>query len=214
MSNEKDRVYLNIPEAFVKENLTNKQTGQSFNLATMPKNTFIDGKDVGGYQFSPLYVNKPLKFSGNQMVLDENNKPVINEDSKMRVIPMKADSEIWLKDNKTKDKVITTPEALKDALSENRKMYLAEQKEKNQNVDEQTLEEAQNELISGSDDIEIPFDEPKPIRQESHSVRADKPKIMSPNELIANATERAMKANADKGGPNPNPTIPAGKMKI
>lgn len=58
----KKNVYLNLHKAFVRENIeyTDKGTGEkkTFNQVTLPKGTVIDGIDVGGYEFSPLFVNE------------------------------------------------------------------------------------------------------------------------------------------------------------
>lgn len=60
---------------------TDRQTGEerSFNRATLPKGTAIDGVDVGGYEFGPLHVN-PSRFRGEHW----------------RDIPLLADREVWL----------------------------------------------------------------------------------------------------------------------
>lgn len=205
VNENQERVYINIPAAFVKENLTNKQTGQSFHIATMPKNTIVDGKDVGGYQFSPMFVNKPFKFNGNQIALDDNNEPIINETSKMRVIPMKADSEVWLQNNKTKDKVIASPQTVKDALKENMKLYRAEQKEKNQEIDEQTFDEVQDEMVFGANDMSVMSKDDIPLEmpnlKANKPVKDNKPKIKPPNELRSYATQKATELNSGKEKP-------------
>lgn len=96
---EKKNVYISLHKAFVHENIkyTDKKTGQekTFNVVRLPADTVIDGKDVGGYEFSPLYVN-PSKFRGEdwrdiplladrevrlqKSVLDAEGKPVLGED--------------------------------------------------------------------------------------------------------------------------------------
>ena len=57
----KEKVYLSFHKNFVRENIayTDRGTGQqrTFNQVTLPSGTVIDGRDVGGYEFSPLYVN-------------------------------------------------------------------------------------------------------------------------------------------------------------
>ena len=64
---EKKNVYISLHEAFVREGIqyTDRRTGEqrSFNVARLPPDTVIDGRDVGGYEFSPLYVN-PSRFRG------------------------------------------------------------------------------------------------------------------------------------------------------
>ena len=121
----KKNVYISLHEGFVRENIqyTDKQTGEqrTFNRVTLPKGTFIDGKDVGGYEFSPLYVN-PSKFRGENW----------------RDIPLLADREVWLQKSvldpegnpvigedgkRLKETVRVMPQQIKDALAESRRAY-------------------------------------------------------------------------------------------
>ena len=124
----KKNVYISLHEGFVRENIqyTDKQTGEqrTFNRVTLPKGTFIDGKDVGGYEFSPLYVN-PSKFRGEnwrdipllaerevwlqKSVLDEEGNPIVGEDGR-----------------REKDTVVVSPQKIKEALAESRKRYAEE----------------------------------------------------------------------------------------
>ena len=80
----KKNVYISLHESFINENVkyTDKKTGQekSFNIVRLPKDTIIDGKNVGGFEFSPLYVN-PSKFRGEHW----------------RDIPLLADREVQLR---------------------------------------------------------------------------------------------------------------------
>lgn len=125
---EKKNVYISLHEAFVHEGIkyTDRKTGEekSFNVARLPAGTLVDGKDVGGYEFSPLFVN-PSRFRGEhwrdipllaerdvrlqKSVLDAEGKPVIGEDGKRQ-----------------KETLSIKPEQLKEALSEARKRYAEE----------------------------------------------------------------------------------------
>lgn len=124
----KKNVYISLHESFVHEGIkyTDKKTGQekTFNVLRLPKDTIIDGKDVGGCEFSPLYVN-PSKFRGEHW----------------RDIPLLADREVQLRrdvrdiegnpivgdDGKREKEVIkVTPDQIKTALSEARKRYAEE----------------------------------------------------------------------------------------
>lgn len=64
---EKKNTYISLHKNFVRTDIeyTDPKTGEkkTFNSVTLPQGTIIDGKDVGGYQFSPLYVNES-KFRG------------------------------------------------------------------------------------------------------------------------------------------------------
>ena len=54
---ERKNVYLSLHKSFVREGIeyTDRATGEArtFNSATLPKGTVVDGMDVGGYEFSP-----------------------------------------------------------------------------------------------------------------------------------------------------------------
>ena len=125
---QRKNVYISLHEAFVKEGIkyTDKRTGEekSFNVARIPSGTLVDGRDVGGYEFSPLFVN-PSRFRGEhwrdiplladrevrlqKSVLDAEGKPVLGEDGKRQ-----------------KDTLAVAPAQLKEALSEARKRYAEE----------------------------------------------------------------------------------------
>ena len=55
---EKKNTYISLHKNFVRTDIeyTDPKTGEkkTFNSVTLPQGTVIDGKDVGGYQFSPL----------------------------------------------------------------------------------------------------------------------------------------------------------------
>ena len=81
---ERKNVYITLHKSFVHENIkyTDRSTGEqkSFNVARLPSDTVIDGRDVGGCEFSPLYVN-PSRFRGENW----------------RDIPLLADREVQLR---------------------------------------------------------------------------------------------------------------------
>jgi hypothetical protein len=124
----KKNVYLSFHKNFVREGIpyVDKNTGQTktFNQVTIPNGTIIDGKDMGGYEFSPLYVNES-RFRGEdwrdiplledrevwlqKSVLDPEGNPVIGEDGK-----------------RLKDTVKVMPQQIKEALTKARKAWAAE----------------------------------------------------------------------------------------
>lgn len=148
---EKKNVYISLHEAFVKEGIkyTDRKTGEekSFNVARIPSGTLVDGKDVGGYEFSPLFVN-PSRFRGEhwrdiplladrevrlqKSVLDAEGKPVLGEDGKRQ-----------------KETLPIKPEQLKEALSEARKRYAEEQAK-----DDRSLTERAEGAKKAADSIE------------------------------------------------------------
>ena len=125
---ERRNVYISLHEAFVREGIqyADKSTGEqrSFNVARLPPDTVIDGRDVGGYEFSPLYVN-PSRFRGehwrdiplladrevrlSRSVLDAEGRPVLREDGR-----------------REKETLAVSPAQIKEALAEARKRYSEE----------------------------------------------------------------------------------------
>lgn len=122
---QKRTVYLSFHENFVREGIpyTDKETGEqrSFNQVRIPSGTIIDGQDMGGYEFSPLYVNES-KFRG----------------ATWRDVPMLADREVWLQKSvlgpegnpvldevgkRQKDTVKVMPQQIKEALAESRRSW-------------------------------------------------------------------------------------------
>ena len=81
---ERKNVYLSLHKSFVREGIeyTDRATGETrtFNSATLPKGTVVDGMDVGGYEFSPMFVNES-RFKG----------------ADFRDIPLLANREVWLR---------------------------------------------------------------------------------------------------------------------
>lgn len=124
----REKVYLSFHKNFVRENIAyaDRRTGQqrTFNQVTLPSGTAIGGKDVGGYEFSPLYVNES-RFRGPDW----------------RDVPLLADKEVWLQKSvldpdgrpvldgdgrRMRDTVKVMPQQIKDALSESRKRWAEE----------------------------------------------------------------------------------------
>lgn len=108
---------------------TDRATGEArtFNSATLPKGTVVDGMDVGGYEFSPMFVNES-RFKG----------------ADFRDIPLLANREVWLRKTvmgpdgrpeldeggrTVKDTVKVIPAQLKEAVDAGRSRYLAERAE-------------------------------------------------------------------------------------
>lgn len=127
-ADQRKTVYLSFHRNFVREAIpyTDKRTGEqrTFNQVTIPRGTVIDGKDVGGYEFSPLYVNAS-RYKGDDW----------------RDVPLLADREVWLQKNvlapegkpvtdeegrRLRDTVKVMPQQIKDAIAESRKAWVAE----------------------------------------------------------------------------------------
>lgn len=128
---ERKNVYLSLHKSFVREGIeyTDRATGETrtFNSATLPKGTVVDGVDVGGYEFSPMFVNES-RFKG----------------ADFRDIPLLANREVWLRKTvmgpdgqpeldeggrAVKDTVKVMPAQLKEAVDAGRSRYLAERAE-------------------------------------------------------------------------------------
>lgn len=117
---ERKNVYISLHEAFVREGIqyTDRSTGEqrSFNVVRLPPDTVIGGRDVGGYEFSPLYVN-PSRFRGEHW----------------RDVPLLADREVRLSRSvlgedgrREKETLVVSPAQIKEALTEARKRYSEE----------------------------------------------------------------------------------------
>ena len=160
----KKNVYISLHEGFVREGIkyTDKQTGEekSFNRVTLPKGTVIDGKDMGGYEFSPLYVNAS-RFRGEHW----------------RDIPLLADREVWLQKSvldaegnpvigddgkRERDTVRVTPAQIKEALAESRKRYAEEHAK-----DEPGLEQRAQHAREASESIEREGAGERPLSREA-----------------------------------------------
>lgn len=146
----KKNVYISLHKAFIHENIkyTDKEGKEkTFNVVRLPSDTVIDGKDVGGYEFSPLYVN-PSRFRGEnwrdiplladrdirlqKTVLDAEGKPVLGDDGKRQ-----------------KESLTVKPEQIKTALAEARKRYADEHAK-----DERGLSERAGQAKEASDAME------------------------------------------------------------
>lgn len=157
----KKNVYISLHKAFIHENIkyTDKEGKEkTFNVVRLPSDTIIDGKDVGGYEFSPLYVN-PSKFRGEnwrdiplladrdirlqKTVLDAEGKPVLGDDGKRQ-----------------KESLTVKPEQIKTVLSEARKRYAEEHAK-----DERGLSERAEQAKEASDAMEK--GEERPLDHES-----------------------------------------------
>lgn len=57
--NNNKNTYISLHKNFVRKNIeyTDKATGEAktFNQARLPQGTVIDGQDMSGYEFSPLF---------------------------------------------------------------------------------------------------------------------------------------------------------------
>lgn len=123
---EKKNTYITLHKNFVRTDIeyADKATGETktFNAITLPKGTLIDGNDVGGYQFSPLFVNES-RYRGENF----------------RDIPLLTDREVWLKRSvldtegnpvldengrPEKDTVKVMPTQIKEAIDKQRSDYL------------------------------------------------------------------------------------------
>lgn len=151
----KKNVYISLHKSFVHEDIkyADKKTGEekTFNVARLPKDTVIDGKDVGGFEFSPRYVN-PSKFRGENW----------------RDIPLLADREVQLRrdvrdiegnpivgdDGKREKEVVKVmPAQIKEALTEARKRYAAEHAKDDRGLAERAdaAKEASDSMEKGED---------------------------------------------------------------
>lgn len=156
-------VYLSFHKNCVRENIeyTDRLTGEkkTFNQVRLPSGTIIDGKDLGGYEFSPLFVNMS-RFRGTDW----------------RDIPLLPDREVWLQKSivdpdgrpiidedgtKLKDTVKVMPQQIKDALIASRKEW-AEQHAK----DSRSLDDRAGQAREASDAMERETHQDRPLARE------------------------------------------------
>ena len=158
----KKNVYISLHKSFVHEDIKyiDKKTGEekAFNVARLPKDTVIDGKDVGGFEFSPLYVN-PSKFRGENWrdipLLADREVQLRRDVRDIEGNPMKSD------DGKREKEVIKVkPAQIKEALTEARKRYAAEHAK-----DDRGLAERADAAKEASDSMEK--GEERPLDRES-----------------------------------------------
>ena len=161
---EKKNTYISLHKNFVRTDIeyTDPRTGEkkTFNSVTLPQGTVIDGKDVGGYQFSPLYVNES-KYRGENW----------------RDIPLLTDREVWLQKSvldpegnpvigddgrRERDTVKVTPAQIKEALAESRKRYAEEHAK-----DEPGLEQRAQHAREASESIEREGAASRPLSREA-----------------------------------------------
>ena len=135
---DKKNVYITLHKNFVREGIeyTDRKTGETrtFNSATLPRGTIVDGQDVSYCQFSPLFVN-PSRFKGENF----------------RDIPLLANKEVWLtkslldadgspildeKGQRMKDIVRVMPAALKEGIDQGRRAFLESLDEKSHSARE------------------------------------------------------------------------------
>lgn len=145
MSESAEKVYLSFHKSFVKENIPyiDRSTGEdrTFNSVTLPFDTVIDGRNVDGFQFSPLYID-PSKYDENQ-----------------RVVPLLANREVWLTKtardadgnvlldqdgNPEKETLKVMPAAIKEALAQARRAW------SQQRSQERSLQERAGTARSGA----------------------------------------------------------------
>lgn len=97
-----NKIDITISSRFVEKGLMRKMqdgTYKEYNRVTLPNNTIVDGKDLGGYQFFPLYAN-PSVYNANAIQ-----------------IPFLKDMTLELK--KGEDKVQVDPQKLATAIEDN-----------------------------------------------------------------------------------------------
>lgn len=161
MAEEKKNTYITLHRNFVKADIeyTDPKSGEkrTFNSATLPKGTVIDGRDVSYYQFSPMFVN-PSKYRGESFV----------------DVPLLTNKEVWLQrsildaegnpviDERTgraaKDTVKVMPAQIKTALDEARREYLAQRESKEQSLGARAARA--REGASALSESNVPFEKP------------------------------------------------------
>jgi hypothetical protein len=144
---EREKVYLTFHRSFVREHIgyTDALTGEerTFNVVTVPPGTVIDGRDMGGWEFNPLFVN-PSRYKGEDF----------------RDVPLLADRGVWLRRDvldadgnpmpdgngrNERETVKVMPSAIRQAMAEERAAWARE------HATDRTLGERAQEARSASD---------------------------------------------------------------
>lgn len=110
-SQKRNTIYIRINKAFVQKDIESvKEPDKTYNRVTMPKNTIVDGKNIGGYSFYPRFILDDLSID------------------KVYAIPWQADKEIRLV--RGTDEIEVNPAALKESLNESYRNWKAMIREK------------------------------------------------------------------------------------
>ena len=99
MPTDKEKVHIHLPAELVREGIgyTDRNTGErkTFNVAALPEGCRLGSQDVGGWEFSPLFVNESQFREGWKHIpllaerdvrlsrtVMEGGRPVIGADGK------------------------------------------------------------------------------------------------------------------------------------
>lgn len=118
------KVYLSFHKSFVREGVpyVDRATGEerTLNSVTLPSDTVIDGRPVGGFRFSPLFVDRS-RFDEDQRVV-----PLL-ADREVRLTRVARDAEgnVVLGDDgePVREELRVRPQQIKDALTEARRAW-------------------------------------------------------------------------------------------
>lgn len=126
MMTENKTVYVKINKAFVQADIQSKTDPErTFNRVTMPKNTIVNGKDIGGFSFYPTLIYDDLTVDN------------------LAAIPWRTDRAITL--HKGQEEVKVDPTQLKEALNTSYKEWRNKVREEKRAMAMNRQNEAQKE---------------------------------------------------------------------
>ena len=118
------KVYLSFHKSFVREGVpyVDRETGEerTLNSVTLPSDTVIDGRPVGGFRFSSLFVDR------SRFDEDQRDVPLL-ADREVRLTRVARDAEgnVVLGDDgePEREELRVRPQQIKDALTEARRAW-------------------------------------------------------------------------------------------
>ena len=130
LAGERRKVYISLNKAFCYQK-ESEATGRVYNQMTLPKGTMLDGRDIGGYKISPLYMN------------ENRNNP--NEMTATYYIPKDRPLEVKLIKGVDSEKVDI--EKIKEAVDNQKAAYREAMKEQSRSI-----EKVQNHVLKKEKD--------------------------------------------------------------
>ena len=130
LAGERRKVYISLNKAFCYQK-ESEATSRVYNQMTLPKGTMLDGRDIGGYKISPLYMN------------ENRNNP--NEMTATYYIPKDRPLEVKLIKGVDSEKVDI--EKIKEAVDNQKAAYREAMKEQSRSI-----EKVQNHVLKKEKD--------------------------------------------------------------
>lgn len=120
MSPERKTIYIKANKAFVEADLQSKKNpDKTYNKVTMPKNTVIEGQEIGGYSFYPTFIYDDITLKNVVDIPWQTDKPI----------------RLW----KGEDEITVDPKELKEALNNSFRSWKKDMKQQRESKAEKGL---------------------------------------------------------------------------